>query len=172
VAEQLFDIIFKGETLDGISSPEAQANLAKLFKQPVEKITTQFFSQPCYLKKSLTRETAAKYQAALKKAGLKIYIKEQKQQSEAVPTQAKAEPSTIENTAETVQEEGYGFSLAPMEGMLLKPTEKKSTSVTELDLSAYSLASQEGYLVDPQELPPRDYPLVEIPDLNLIPMEK
>jgi hypothetical protein len=171
VAEQLFDIIFKGETLVGVEAIDAQVNLAKLFKQPSDKIAKQFFSQPCYLKKSLNRETAAKYQAALKKAGLKIYLKEQ----QAVPVKTEAVTSAataIDNEHTPVEEETYGFSLAPMEGPLLKPSEKKPSIISELDLSAYSLATQEGYLVDPQELPPREYPLIEIPDLYLVPMEK
>ena len=171
MAEQIFDIIFKGETLAGITALDAQVNLAKLFKQPTDKIAKQFFSQPCYLKKSLNRETVAKYQAALKKAGLKIYIKAQ----QAVPSNAEEVPTTRTQTTDrepSSTEEIYGFSLAPMEGPLLKPSEKKPSIVNILDLSAYSLASQEGYLVDPQELPPRDYPLIEIPDLDLIPMER
>ena len=172
MAEQLFDIIFKSETLDGVEASAAQENLAKLFKLPVEKIAKQFFSQPCYLKKSLNRETASKYQAALKKAGLKIYIKEQKQETLAKAQEGTSEPTQTVETKSEATEETYGFSLAPMEGMLLKPNEKKTSIINDLDLSAYSLAAQEGYLVDPQELPPRDFPLIEIPDLNLVPMDK
>jgi hypothetical protein len=171
VAEQVFDIIFKGETLDGITASDAQVNLAKLFKQPIEKISKQFFSQPCYLKKSLNRDIAAKYQAALKKAGLKIYIKEQQVVSskteEALPPKNQTTSDKPPSTKEC-----YDLSLAPMEGTLLKTSEKKSSIVNMLDLSAYSLASQKGYLVDPQELPPKDYPLIEIPALNLVPMER
>jgi hypothetical protein len=171
VTEQLFDIIFKGETLDGIEALDAQVNLAKLFKQPTDKIAKQFFSQPCYLKKSLNRETAAKYQAALKKAGLKIYIKEQ-QESPNKAQKEKPEASQTVETQSSSTEETYGFSLAPMSGPLLKPSEKKVSIINDLDLSAYSLAAQKGYLVDPQELPARDYPLIEIPDLYLIPMDR
>jgi hypothetical protein len=171
MAEQIFDIIFKGETLDGITLFDAQVNLAKLFKQPTEIISKQFFSQPCYLKKSLNRETAAKYQVALKKAGVKIYIKEQ----QIVSSEAKETSTTRNQTIDkepSSTEESYNFSLAPMEGSLLKPSERRPSIVNMLDLSAYSLAAQKGYLVDPQELPTKDYPLLEIPDLNLVPMEK
>ena len=172
VADQLFDIIFKGETLAGIEAIDAQVNLAKLFKQPSDKIAKQFFSQPCYLKKSLNRETAAKYQAALKQAGLKIYIKEQQAAPVKTAIVTAANPPAINNEQSPLEEETYEFSLAPMEGPLLKPSEKKPSIISELDLSAYSLATQEGYLVDPQELPAREYPLIEIPDLYLVPMEK
>ncbi len=181
MAEQLYNIVFKGETLDGVDQTTAQDNLAKLFKLPADKIGTQFFSQPCYLKKSLDKDTAAKYQAALKKAGLKIYIKAQKPEAEPQTSTAAENPITSqapveqnapqqEDQQETQQEEPYGLSLAPMEGNLLKQTEQKASVISELDLSAYSLAAQDGYLVDPQELPPRDYPLIEIPDLELVPL--
>ncbi len=177
--QPLFDIIFKGETLEGVDAFTAQQNLAALFKQPVEKIANQFFSQPCYLKKSLSKENAAKYQTVLRKAGVKIYIKEQKPKpastEEPQANSADNELTTSNNSAETssqtTPEEKYGLSLAPMEGELLKKSEKKVSIVNEMDLSAYSLAAQEGYLVDPTELPPREYPLIEIPDLHLVPME-
>jgi hypothetical protein len=171
VTEQLFNIIFKGETLHGIEVLDAQVNLAKLFKQSTDKIAKQFFSQPCYLKKSLNRDTAAKYQVVLKKAGLKIYIKEQ-QQTPNKPQEENPETSQTVDTQSSPTEETYGFSLAPMNGPLLKPSEKKVSTINNLDLSAYSLTVQKGYLVDPQELPARDYPLIEIPDLYLIPMDK
>ena len=176
VTEQLYNIVFKGETLDGVDQASAQANMAKLFKLSTAKINQQFFSQPCYLKKSITKATAAKYQAALKKAGLKIYIKPQTteqvvanaplQTNSTTPEQAP--PPLAQPTTES--EPTYGLSLAPMEGNLLKQSEQKPSIIKELDLSAYSLAAQEGYLVDPQELPNRDYPLIEIPDLQLIPL--
>jgi hypothetical protein len=172
VADQLFDIIFKGETLAGIEVIGAQVNLAKLFKQPSDKIAKQFFSHPCYIKKSLDRETAAKYQAALKQAGLKTYIKEQQAAPVKTAIVTAASTPAINNEKSLAEEETYGFSLAPMEGPLLKPSERKPSFTSELDLSAYSMATQEGYLVDPQELPPKEYPLIEIPNLYLVPMGK
>lgn len=73
-----FSIIFNGEIQTGQSKENVQANLAKLFNVPNERIQTFFSGKPVVFKKDLSHAQALKYSQAFESTGAKVILKHQK----------------------------------------------------------------------------------------------
>ena len=74
MAEQEYSVICHGEILEGFDRDMVIQTLAKLFKQPAEKITQLLNHPRSTLKSGLTEEKAQQYVTALTRAGLKVVI--------------------------------------------------------------------------------------------------
>lgn len=70
----LYDVYFKGETLEGFQEADVRASLQALFNAPASKIDQMFCGKAVIVKKNVDKTTAIKYQNALKKAGAKPLI--------------------------------------------------------------------------------------------------
>lgn len=69
-----FSVVCHGEILEGFDPDQVKQTLAKLFKQPVEKIEQILARPSSKLKSGLSQEKANQYVTALTKAGLKVSI--------------------------------------------------------------------------------------------------
>lgn len=69
MTQNTFQIVFSGVTVPGADREQVKRNLAQLFKVPAERIEPMFSGRRVVVKKGLPQEMAAKYQAALRKAG-------------------------------------------------------------------------------------------------------
>lgn len=89
MAEQLYDLFFNGELLDGHYIDFVKADLQQLFKSSDEEINQLFSGQSNVIKAKANRATAVKYQQAFKQAGAKLIVR----LHAAKPTQLEPTPS-------------------------------------------------------------------------------
>ncbi|NIB42915.1 hypothetical protein HBA55_25130 [Pseudomaricurvus alkylphenolicus] len=181
-SNQLFDIVFRGDILPGQQLLEVKKRLAQLFKADEQKINSLFTGAAIPLKRNLEKSAAERYQAALRQAGADVQVApagkiqakkparrpERKepaqrkagttlkerlaaQESQQQETRTGATAPEAETTEAGAQETG-AFTLAPAGADLLKPSERAQDVEKELDLSAFSLRENEGFLVDPAEI--------------------
>ncbi len=78
MSNKKFSIIFNGEIQAGKSKENVQANLAKLFNVPNERVQTFFSGKPIVFKKDLSHAQALKYSQAFESTGAKVILKHQK----------------------------------------------------------------------------------------------
>ena len=76
MTEKAYQIIFSGQTVDGIDTAQAKANLSKLYKTDVSKIEKLFQGKRVVLKKNLNEDTALGYLTTLKNAGIICTLEE------------------------------------------------------------------------------------------------
>ena len=74
MSESNFDIAFYGIIQPGRDKEEVVQNTAKLFKTTAEKVRPLFAGERRLIKSGVDEPTAAKYKAALEKAGLVIKL--------------------------------------------------------------------------------------------------
>lgn len=135
-----YDLVFKGEAVKGVSVDTAKQNLAKLFKLSELKVESLFTGKPVTLKRGLDLDTANKYRVAIKKAGARVNLVEQKGASAAAASVAstskasaalltrpvpETNPRTLSGSSEQVKVSSAGSTV---------PVVKKA-STTELGLA-------------------------------------
>lgn len=69
MAEDKFNLVFKGQLAKSVELAQAKANLGKLFKVDGARLEALFSGKAVTLKKNLDFENATKYRVAIKKAG-------------------------------------------------------------------------------------------------------
>lgn len=144
MSEQLYDIYFKGESLEGFAEALVRQNIGQLFKAPPEKVQQLFSGKVIALKKGLDKTTALKFQAALKKAGAKIYIK---QASAAQPASAAAQPANapqpVQQAKPTTTEASShaALDMLPVGSDVLTEAERQHNEAPEIDTSSIQLSS-------------------------------
>lgn len=74
MAEQQFDIIFRGDIVLGHNLAEVKVKLQQLFKTDTSKIDALFTGKPTPLKRGLDEATAQKYREVLLKAGAQVSV--------------------------------------------------------------------------------------------------
>lgn len=137
----LFDIYFTGELVDGINSDQAKLGFAKLFNTSVVKVNKYFNGRPQLIKRGLSKAEAIKYKTALHHAGLMITVKNH-QAASSSPKQTTASsaaykvitPSNSDNITATL-------SVIDTGGDLLQESEKKPFIPANIDTSAIKLSS-------------------------------
>lgn len=115
--QQLYDLIYKGEVVEGADTTRVRENLARLFKTQGAGIDRLFSGQPVLVKRGVDRQTAIKYQTAMKKAGAVCRVR---------------------NSAAAAGTEGLGAATLAPPGVDLISREPVRTP--EYDLSGFSLA--------------------------------
>lgn len=150
MADERFDLIFRGDIVLGQPLASVKQRLQQLFKADEAKIEQLFTGRPVALKRQLDAATAKKYQQVLHKAGAQV---------EMVPSQARKAPAEAPAAR--------GLSLAPVGGLLLKPSERAKLTPVSVDTSALSLRPAEGDLLDRTERRSEEHMPVAIPDFEL-----
>ncbi len=69
MSDKSFAIAFDGTLVEGARPEQVKANMAKLFKTSLDKVEPLFVGRRVAVKRGLDRETAIKYQAALRRCG-------------------------------------------------------------------------------------------------------
>ncbi|GAA5314990.1 MAG: hypothetical protein AseanaTS_01940 [Candidatus Pelagadaptatus aseana] len=69
-----YDIVFKGEVLDGFTEDGVKQEFARLFKQSAERVEKIFSVPSAVLKSGLDEAAAKRYREVLSDAGARIYI--------------------------------------------------------------------------------------------------
>ena len=74
MAEERYNLVFKGETVKGVALEQAKVNLGKLFKVSGVKLDALFSGKSIVLKRNLEFDTASTYRVAIKKAGCRVDV--------------------------------------------------------------------------------------------------
>jgi len=97
-----YEVLFHGEVYASVDPDQAQADMAKLFRQSPEAVKRLFTGKTWVLKDGLDRETAERYQVELAKIGLISELRDLAPAVEAKPAPAahgKSQNFTIESIA-------------------------------------------------------------------------
>lgn len=155
MADERFDLIFRGDIVLGQPLAKVKERLQQLFKADAATIERLFTGRPVAVKRRLDRATAQKYQQVLQKAGALV---------ELMPARAEADrgagPSRPQRPA------APGLSLAPV-GPLLKPSERPRLTPVSVDISGLSLRPAQGLLLDASERASGEVKDVPIPTFEL-----
>lgn len=150
-----FEVVFKGEVIEGQDVAATRANIGKLFNANEAKIERLFSGSSVVIKKDLDEATANKYIGAFKKAGALATVRNTaiEEISEPVATQTSSAPTPAATPAPTA-------SAASNSNTSFEHSAEASKHVTEApktsfdldsnpDLSSLSLRENTGNLVDP-----------------------
>ena len=74
MSDELFEVAFSGQISDGAEPGEVKAKVAKMFNADDAKLAQLFSGRRVVIKKNIDQATAAKYQAALNRAGAECEI--------------------------------------------------------------------------------------------------
>jgi len=75
MSDDKFEVAFSGEIADGADLEQVKAKVGQMFKADAAKIAHLFSGKRVVIKKDIDQQTAAKYQAALNKAGALCEVK-------------------------------------------------------------------------------------------------
>lgn len=95
MADELFNVIFRGDTVAGHNLADVKARFAQLFKMDPAKVEGFFAGKPVVLKANCDRATGDKFKAALANAGA---IVEVKSVTPAVPVSAPVATAPVATT--------------------------------------------------------------------------
>lgn len=169
MAEQQFNLVFKGELVRGADPVQTKQNMAKLFKISAEKVEALFSGKPMVLKKGLDFETGNKYRVAIKKAGCRVDLIEaavpapERNTGKAVfnvPADSSsgssikpdiAPSSSGSSLVEGRVQKGSGISMAEVGSDVLAPSERKIIEPLEVDIGALALTESSGDLLADDE---------------------
>lgn len=154
MAEQRYDLIFRGDIVLGQPLAEVKQRLQQLFKADAETVERLFTGRPVALKRGLDEATAEKYRKALHRAGAQV---------ERVPARARS----AESSAGRPAAQSKGLSLAPVGGALLRPDEQRRPRPVSVDVSGLTLRPAEGDLLDASERGAEESAEVAVPDFDL-----
>lgn len=159
MATEHYNLIFRGELLEGHAVGAVQKKLAGLLKMDAARVAKLFEGKPMTLKRGVDRATAAKYQKAFKSVGAKLRVMASEGRgaaaSQATPNEVKPAPRSA----------GAKKSLA--ERLVAKQAGAGPASTPSAAFGpAWDLAPAGSDLVRPEERP-RELP-VDVPDVSHI----
>lgn len=185
MADELFNVIFRGDVLPGQNLAEVKARFAQLFKMDVAKAESFFSGKPVVLKPNCDRATADKFKAVLEQAGAMVEIRTVAPAQPVAappapkPASAPAAPaptaSAVVSTSAPVSAATAAtattatadpWSLSAVGSNLLKPGETPAVTPANIDTSHISLVKRNPFSTEDEEPlePPRR---VEAPKLDL-----
>ncbi len=91
--DKKFNVVFKGETFQGVDRELTKIHLGTLLKLTPDKIPVLFSGKPVILRKNLDIDQATKWKKALEQKGVKVYVLENQTSDEALVGGTKAKPS-------------------------------------------------------------------------------
>lgn len=176
-----YHIYFAGELQEGHALADVQAKIAKLFNANDATLAKLFSGETQMIKRDCDRATAAKYKAAMEKAGAKPIIKVAASETEAAAPVAPAQqtpkpreqtaaekiaalaaaadaPPTVTNTDSSAQ--GTGIDLAEPGSDVLREDERSTVEAAEVDVSGLVLDEHTDRLA------PQAPPAPEAPDTS------
>lgn len=175
-----YHVYFAGELQEGHGAAEVRANIAKLFNADAATLDKLFSGQMQAIKRNCDRATAAKYKAAIEKAGAKPIIRvAEASDPVAAPAPAQEQPSKPLTAAEKISalaaaaetpppaatpsapsgnttgpgEEPGGISIAAAGSDVLRDDERSPVEAAEIDTSGLVLDAPTDRLA-PETAPP------------------
>jgi hypothetical protein len=179
MADELFNVVFRGEILPGHSLVDVKARFAQLFKMDAAKAEGFFGGKPLVLKANCDRATADKFKTVLEQAGALVEVRPAAAQQVAPQAAAPARPAVAPASAPTASPAGVSpapastatpaatpaatsapqdpWSLSAAGANLLRPNENKAPAPVEIDTSHLKIVKPKLFSSDPEEPlePPR-----------------
>jgi len=117
MSDQLFEVAFSGQIIEGADLEEVKSRVGKMFNADDAKLAQLFSGKRIVIKKNIDQATAAKYKTALNRAGAECEISspggEAAAAQPAVATPAPAEPAAKSAPLSTEYETSYDGEVAP-----------------------------------------------------------
>ncbi|UHQ56505.1 MULTISPECIES: hypothetical protein [Microbulbifer] len=168
MSEPRYSLIFRGDLVPGFTAGDVKANLARLFKAGPDTVEKLFSGRPLAIKKNLPEAQAQQMLAALEKVGAKAVLKAEGQpgsSSAATPSQSRA--GTAGAPEQKPAAGAAGLSVAPMEGNLVRDSERQRSAAVDVDTGHLSLKPQQGNLVEENEHQRPAAAPISVPDWQL-----
>lgn len=184
MADELFNVIFRGEILPGFNATDVKARFGQLFKMEAARVEGFFSGKPVVLKPNCDRATADKFTAVLQQAGVKVEVRSTQAAASAQPTapapaQPVAQPRPVAATAPAAAPAPASpapaarvaaaavdpWSVAPV-GRLVRPDELHAPEPVQVDISHISLFKRNPFSTD-DEPPLEEDHSVPPPPLDL-----
>lgn len=157
---ELFDVYFAGECLDGHDPGAVRAALGKLFKADDATLDRLFSGSRQVVKRGCDRATALTYQKALTGAGAKPVIT--RAAAPGKPDSPSAEPATA--AAPTPAPSAVEFDVAPPGSDVLRAEERQTIETADIDTGHLSVADTGSDLSERSE---PVAPAAVAPDLDI-----
>ncbi|AWF82520.1 hypothetical protein BTJ40_17830 [Microbulbifer sp. A4B17] len=154
MSQSTYSLVFRGDLVAGYTAGDVKASMVRLFKSNPQAIEKLFSGRPLTLKKGLSLLQAQQFQANLAKIGAQVSIKSE-DSGTAVTEQPKSKPETAFSSQ---------WTLAPMEGNLVKEHERKSVEPVSVEVEHLSLRAAEGQLLDESERKGEEPSPVSVPN--------
>ncbi|WKD48846.1 hypothetical protein [Microbulbifer spongiae] len=163
--EATYSLIFRGDLIEGFAANEVKTRLARLFKSQAQSVEHLFSGRPLILKKGLSRAHAEQFQVTLGKLGAQVTIRNEcSGETIQVGSATKSQPADGLNTS-TVQ--APNWTLAPMEGNLVRDHERKEVAPVRVSVGHISLRAAEGFLLDETERDRGEILPVQVPQWDI-----
>jgi len=101
MSDELFEVAFSGEVLEGENPEDVKARVGKMFNADAAKVAQLFSGNRIIIKKNIDQQTATKYKNALNKAGAGCKIRSMTPTAEAAPVESVV--SAVETPAAAVE---------------------------------------------------------------------
>ena len=75
MADELYDLVFRGEVLEGQHAVDVRLRLGRVLRQDADRVAMLFSGKPVVIKRAVPRAVAAQYQAAFRKAGARLRVR-------------------------------------------------------------------------------------------------
>jgi hypothetical protein len=173
MAGPLFDIVFRGDIVNGHNINDVKGRLAQLFRVDSARIEALFGGGLVPLKRDLDEATAEKYRAVLIKAGAQVQVRPAGGAAKGQPeagsagrpkTVAASSPSPASATSSSV---AGTLTLAPAGSNLLDGAAIRKVQPLNVDVSGITLRPLEGDLLDASEKRPLIAADIDTSDFDL-----
>jgi len=169
VSEQQFDVFFRGDIVAGQAIVEVKERLGGLFKLEAAQVDQLFSGRPTAIRRNLDAASAKKYEQALLKIGAIAELRPAKVDEAPVTQAAAISPKTQEAPAAEQASSDDALSLAPAGSDVLRPDERSSVEVTEVDVSTLALEPGGGELLHADEKRSVEAKQVDTSHLEVLP---
>lgn len=151
MADELFNVIFRGDVLPGHNLADVKVRFGQLFKMDAAKVDSFFTGRPTVLKPNCDRATGEKFKAVLEQAGAIVEVKSASPQvvTPAPAVSSAAKPSEPPVAAAAVP--ANPWSLSPGGANLLRPDEVVQPEPVKVDISQISLVKRNPFSTDAEE---------------------
>ncbi|MDH5393458.1 MAG: hypothetical protein OEY11_09755 [Gammaproteobacteria bacterium] len=144
-----FEVVFKGEVIDGFDATETREKIGKLFNADETKIARLFSGNNVVIKKNLDQATANKYIAAFEKAGAIATVRDAAVTTNTPPAATQTENKTAPAEPTGASHSGIVFEHSGEASAHLTPAPQTQIQLdSNPDLSSLSLREASGNLVD------------------------
>ncbi|AMX01893.1 hypothetical protein [Microbulbifer thermotolerans] len=158
--QSTFSLIFRGDLVPGFTVADVKANFARLFKAGPGAVEKLFSGRPVAIKKGLSKAQAEQLQATLAKVGAQTALKAEG------GGETPAAPAPREET-QPQPAPGPEWSIAPMEGNLIKEHEREKKAAVQVSVDHLSLKPAQGNLIEDSERRRQQPVAVNVPDWQI-----
>lgn len=165
MADELFNVVFRGDILPGHNLAEVKARFAQLFKMDAAKAEGFFSGKPLALKANCDRVTADKFKAVLTQAGAAVEIRSAAVAQATPPAPVVPQPAkpaaTLAPAPVATASPSDPWSLSAAGSSLLRPDENKAPAPVEVDTSHLKVVRPKLFSDEPEEPLEPSRPMVQ-----------